>query len=389
LKLLVPITLISLALPATAAPASRPDPWSAWPVWNLVSPALFGPIGCDIDHHRILVQCESDDVCTFVHEIQIGPGGCPSGLAFDPRDISPGSDRENIEARRESGGEKISEVPCPEPDDQPQGRVCFEDLAPGTKAIVRHTTWTASWDGRGPMIQPGLEAKHPWLGAIGKGNFAGVNLRMPRTDQQPREAYEVEARGSWRFDYRLTVWNQPIDHALDPGAAEDKPPVQGFEQAPALLAAFGQEHGNPVEWKVPQGYRHIGIHYEKSPFGFAGLTLELGASRVGLTWAGLGRIGADFWLLDFLYTSLQVEASTIGDLGLAAEVVAAGPNFAFVVPSMGFGLGVVGDFMPDAAMAIRTRLLLQWPMIGFAVGFDWRVTPSTSRRFHLALTFGF
>ena len=102
-----------------------------------------------------------------------------------------------------------------------------------------------------------------------------------------------------------------------------------------------------------------------------------------------GRIGADFWLLDFLHGSVQAEASTIGDLGAALEVVAASPNLAFVVPSLGLGVGMVGDFRPDLAAAIRTRVHLQWPMVGFAVGFDWRVAPSTSRRFHLALTFGF
>ncbi|MBW2701741.1 MAG: hypothetical protein JRF33_13065 [Deltaproteobacteria bacterium] len=376
---------LMFSLPATATPPSRPDPWRSWPAWSLVAPVDLD--SCRLVNPEVEVFCDSDNHCEISQTFEVGQAGCPGGLVFFPRDITPNTDNHEIVIRLAPDGIELKPISCSKNSKLPQGAVCFPSPPGSAKVSTSFRAWISAWNGDGPFVIQGLSAKHLLLGKIGASGFGGLNLRIPQAGSQPAAIPLIKARGSFRYDYRLTVWNEPALPGRNetPVAAENDP---GFQPNPGLQAAFAEVHGNPVSWKPPGGYRHAGVFFKKSSFGFAGLTTEFGASHVGTTWAGLGRIGADFWLKRYLYGSLVVEGSTIGDLAFCGEVAAATPNFVFIVPSLGVGLGVGGDFLPERTAFVRTRVNIQWPVFGISIGFDWRITPSFSRRFHITLVFG-
>jgi hypothetical protein len=385
LKTLPCLLTLMLSVPVMAVPASRPDPWRAWPAWGLVAPV--DPDRCRLDNPKVEVFCDSANQCRISQSFEIGKSGCPGGLVFFPRDISPDTDNNEIVVRLGPDGKKLKPIDCPKDAKLPQGVVCFPDPAGPAKISTSFIAWISAWNGDGQFVIQGLSAKHLVLGQIGAGGFGALNLRIPGAGRQPAAIPIIKAQGSFRYDYRLTVWNGPGR----PGQKETPVAPESdseFQASPALQAAFAKEHGNPISWKPPGGYQHAGVYFEKSFFGFAGLTTEFGASQVGTTWAGLGRIGADFFFQRYLYGSLSVEGSTIGDLAFCAEVGAATPNFIYIIPSLGFGLGIGGDFLPERAGFVRTRVNIQWPVVGISIGFDWRVTPSFSRRFNITLVFG-
>jgi len=374
-----------LSLPAMATPASRPDPWRSWPAWSLVAPV--DPDRCRLVNPEVEVFCDNANHCRVSQTFEIGQAGCPGGLVFFPRDISPNSDNHEIVIRLAPDGAELKPINCPKDSKLSQGAVCFPSPPGSVKVSTSFFAWISTWNGDGPFVIQGLSAKHLLLGKIGAGGFGGFNLRIPKAGRQPAAIPTINTRGSFRHDYRLTVWN---DRDL-PGQNETPVAVENdpdFQPSPGLRAAIATEHGNPVSWKPPRGYQYAGVFFEKSSFGFAGLTTEFGGSQVGTTWAGLGRIGADFFFQRYLYGSLVVEGSTIGDLAFCAEVAAATPNFVFIIPSLGFGLGIGGDFLPERTAFVRTRVNIQWPVFGISIGFDWRITPSFSRRFHITLVFG-
>jgi hypothetical protein len=336
------------------------------------------PERCRIERRRVEVQCFPDNECLVTESIRIDPAsGCPGGLAIHPRNISPGAESRHTMVV-EPDGPELSPVACPENIQHPQGRLCHPPLPAGAEVTVLHRVWASQWSGTQPLVVPVLSAKHPFLGESAAASIGGFNLRLPSDGDG---SLELQASGSFRFEYRLICWNRKA--AVRYQAPSD------FHLDYAGQMTVARKRGNPVGWTIQEGYEHAAVEYRKAPWGFAGLTVEAGAAVADSEWTGIGRLGADVSLLGFLYGTLMVEGSTDGGLALAAETVAATPNLLLLVPSFGLGLGVVGDFQPERAFSVRTRIHLQWPVAGIALGFDWRLSPSYRSRFHLALVLGF
>ncbi len=172
MKTLLCILTLLICLPASAVPASRPDPWRAWPAWSLVAPVDSDR--CRLGNPQVEVFCDSANQCQVSQTFEIGQDGCPGGLVFFPRDLSPDTDNNEIVVRLAPDGKKLKPIDCPKETKLPQGAVCFPDPAGPAKISTSFMAYISAWNGDGQFVIQGLNAKHLLLGQAGAGGFGAL-----------------------------------------------------------------------------------------------------------------------------------------------------------------------------------------------------------------------
>jgi len=379
LRLTVVLVSAGIGASARATPPSVPDPWAYWPRLALAEP--LDPVHCRLTRRRVSVACDADESCRVDDRLLRTVGSdCSAGWIIRrtiPIEVDAKVEILSWPAGRHPGWAEGGACPGEAAKRPDQTRICFPD--PSEARIRFRYSLSASFKrDASPFAWPVALAKHLLLGDSALGGSAGVCLVMPPGGRPQGGAVELRADSSFRFEQSLMLWSPRAPAGRGP-AGEALPGQPSWEPST----------GKPASWSWTGRASAAALRLKKSHFGFSGLAVELGARRrSGGTWSGLGRLSADWNWTEYLYTTLALEASSIGDLGASLELTAALP-YLLLLPSFGLSVGVGQDFRPDPWTFVRLGGTLQFPIVGVSAGYDFGLAPLGGGRFDLRLVFGF